>query len=382
MGDFLALFYLVTAAVWLYRSKRAFDALREIPEIPIHSSAAASSSFPKVSILLPVKNEETNLKPCLQGLLRQDYPAKEIIVINDHSIDRTAEILSELVRSCPGQIKTMQAETMPPGWTGKNWALAQGVKVAEGEWFLFTDADTRHESWALASAITHAEGRDLDLLTLTPRCLVEGFWEKLIQPAAMTFLGLWFPLNRVNDPTTNLTFGNGQFLLIKKKAYETMGGHAQVKDAFLEDYALVETAKKKHLRIECAFGSKIYGTRMYQSFLGIWLGWRRIYYHAFRKNPVRLFMKSLSVFVFSFLPFFFFPVFTQIALHNPEHFGKIWGAGFPILAMILLTAWKAHDLVKAPRAYAFLHPVAGFILTGILGDAFWTAVQKKELKWR
>ena len=211
MGDFLAFFYLVTAVVWLYRSKRAFEALREIPVIKIYKEDGVirSSPGPLVSILLPVKNEAINVEACLKGLLHQDFPSKEIIVINDHSIDRTGEILAEIVRSFPNQTRTLEAPPLPAGWTGKNGALAHGVKSARGEWFLFTDADTRHEPWALSSAVRHAEERDLDLLTLTPRGLVEGRWEKMLQPAAMTFLGLWFPLNRVNDPASPLTFGNG-----------------------------------------------------------------------------------------------------------------------------------------------------------------------------
>ena len=384
MGDFLALFYLLTAAVWLLRSKRAFEALREIPKVnryPDDSLNPAPGEL-LVSILVPVKNEELNLEACLKGLHRQNYSAKEIIVINDHSLDRTGEILSEWVRSYPDQVRALDAPDLPPGWTGKNWALAHGAKFARGEWFLFTDADTRHEPWSLTSALAHAEGKDLDLLTLTPRCLAESFWEKMLQPAAMAFTGLWFPLNRVNDPRSPVIFGNGQFLFIRKKAYAAVGGHTKVKEAFLEDFALVREIKKRGFRFECAIGAELYGTRMYRTFLGIWLGWRRIFYHAFEKNPFRLLQKALALFSFSFLPFFFFPILTQITLQHPEHFGKIWGACFPILALILLTAWKAHQLVNAPVAYAFLHPFAGFVLAGVLLDAGWAALQKKELKWR
>ena len=380
MGDLLALFYLITAAVWLYRSKRAFEALRENPRV--ERAAQLSSPASVVSILLPVKNEEANLDACLRSLVQQNYSTKEIIVINDHSIDRTGEILSEFVRAYPDQIRTLEAPPTPAGWTGKNWALAQGVKQARGDWFLFTDADTRHDPWAMSSAIAHAEAKDLGLLTLTPRALVQSFWEKTLQPAAMGLIGLWFPMKRVNDPRSVLTFGNGQYLLIRKKTYEAIGGHAKVREAFLEDFALVREAKQKGARIECAMGSEIYGTRMYRSFLGIWTGWRRIFFHAFEKNPARLFTKAFLVFAFSFLPFFFFPALTQITLTHPEHFARIWGATFPILAVIVLTAWKTHRILKAPSIYALLHPFAGFILAGILADAAWSALQRKELKWR
>lgn len=380
MPNFLILFYLVTTLVWLYRGSRALRSLREIPQIePV---TQAPGRVAKVSILLPVKNEESNLADCLTGLLAQDYSSKEIIVINDNSIDRTGEILSEFLRLYPNLLKAVNAPPTPEGWTGKNWALFQGAPRAQGEWLLFTDADTRHEPLALASALAHAEARDLSLLTLTPRCLVGGFWEKVIQPAAMGFLGLWFPLAKVNQPDSGMIFGNGQYLLIRKKAYEKLGGHESVKGAFLEDFALVKAAKSAGLRPECAMATHLYGTRMYRSFIGIWLGWRRIFLHAFEKNPFLLIGKTLSVFCFSVLPFFFFPLLTQWALREPRLMGTLWGASFPILILILLTAWKTHQVIGAPQKYALLHPVAGFILTGILTDVLWAALEKKELKWR
>lgn len=380
MPLFLSFFYFLTALVWLHRGRRALRALRENPEVQPVSSPPGRASL--VSILVPVKNEEANLEACLKALLHEDYPAKEIIVINDHSIDRTAEILSEYTRLYLNHVRAVNAPPVPAGWTGKNWALAQGAPLARGDWFLFTDADTRHNPRALSSAVTHAEGKDLDLLTLTPRCLVESFWEKTLQPAAMGFLGLWFPFSKVNDPSSPLSFGNGQYLMIRKKAYQKIGGHEKVSGAYLEDFALVREGKLLGLRVECALGTKVFGTRMYRSFVGIWSGWRRIFLHAFEKNPLLLVRKSISVFFFSFLPFLLFPLLTQYAFARPERFGMFWGASFPILSLIFLTAWKTHGVVGAPKRYAFLHPLAGLILAGILLDAAGAALQKKEVKWR
>lgn len=402
MGNLLFSFYLLTALVWLNRARRAWRALKEIPTVGAQSVAPSPS--PAVSILVPVKNEEDNIGTCLSTLLNQGYPALEIIVINDHSTDRTPEILAEAARLTPDRIKVLEAPAMPPGWTGKNWALAQanrqglpdqaadrrlsklaqGTPQARGEWLLFTDADTRHEAHAMASVLAHAEGRNLDLLTLTPRCLAEGFWEKTLQPAAMSFLGLWFPLFKVNDPDSKSVFGNGQFLMIRKKVYETLGGHEKVKDQYLEDFALVKEAKAARFRVECALGTKIFGTRMYRSFGGIWAGWRRIYLHAFEKNPALLFTKSLSVLIFSTLPF-------VLSLYGTASAWEGLGLSYPslpdgvrllILFLIWGVAWKAFGLVGAPRAYSLLHPLAGLILAGILSDAAWQALRKKEVIWR
>ena len=381
---FLAFYYILTGLVWLYRARRALRALEENPVIQsgFFPSPLPPSPPPLVSILLPVKNEEENLEACLKALLNQDYPSLEIIVINDHSIDRTGEILSKYSNLYPEKIHALDAPPLPAGWTGKNWALAHGVKTARGEWFLFTDADTRHERLSVSSTLSHADLKDLDLVTLSPRCLTEGFWEKTIQPPAMAFMGLWFPFARINNPSSPAVFGNGQYLLIRRNVYGALGGHEKVKGAFLEDFALVKEAKQKKFRVECAIGTKVFGTRMYRSIGGIWLGWRRIYLHAFEKNSLQLFFKSVLIFAFSVLPFLLFPLFTQTALEDPERLGRFWGAAFPILALIGLTAWKSHAVVGAPRRYALLHPLAGLILSGILVDAAWIALQKKEVRWR
>lgn len=380
MGIFLALFYLLTALVWLSRARKSLRLLQENPQIL--PAALNASETPWVSILLPVKNEEKNLAACLEALVGQTHPFKEIIVINDHSMDRTGEILADWVRLYPNQVRSLNAPDLPPGWTGKNWALAQGVPFARGEWLLFTDADTRHDPPCLSSALAHAESRDLDVLTLSPRCLAEGFWEKTVQPAAMGFMGLWFPFAEVNRPRSPVIFGNGQYLLIRKKVYAALGGHEKVKGAFLEDFALVREAKRSSFRAQVAIGTKVYGTRMYGSFSAIWCGWRRIFLHAFEKNPVRLFQKAVSVFTFSFLPFLFFPFLTQLALTDPESLGKFWGASFPVLALIFMTALKTHSVVEAPRFHALFHPLAGCVLAGVLWDAAWIALQKKEVVWR
>ncbi|MBI3313223.1 MAG: glycosyltransferase [Candidatus Omnitrophica bacterium] len=361
------LFYGLVFCVWIYRSWRALQAIWQMPAIT-NKPKAAISNPPFVSIIVPAKNEEKNIAACLKALLAQDYPAFEVIVVNDNSSDRTGQIIEELKNQ---KLISLNAPPTPAGWTGKNFALHSAIPAAKGQWFLFTDADTRHEPYSLSQSLHHALSRQLDLLTLLPRCIAGSFMEYFIQPCAMSYLGLWFPMEKVNNPADKAYFANGQFLMLKRSLYEAIGGHAAVRGEFLEDFAIAKRTKQRGARTECALGVKVYGTRMYDSIPSIWRGWRRIFLHAFEKNPWQLALKIMSVFIFSVLPFLFIPRASD-------------GMMLPLatLFMILIICAVANGIVKAKKAYALLHPLAALFLMGILFDAMRLALTKAETKWR
>lgn len=363
---------------WMLRTKRALTTLKLVPSVKNVSLEMSRKIFPKVSVLIPAKNEEDNIKACVEAFLAQSYPNLDIIVINDNSTDKTKEILSTFNDS----IKVIDSPKTPEGWTGKNHALHCGVPHATGEWLLFTDADTRHDKNSVASAIHHVEKNNLSFLTLTPQCLTEGFIEKLIQPCAMGHTGLWFPLEKVNDPNSTEIFGNGQYLFIKKPLYQKIGGHQAVKGAFLEDFALVGKVKEIHARFQAGLGTEIYGTRMYTDLNSIWNGWRRIFLHAFDRKAKKIFSKFLGVIVFSILPFTSVIMLLNGDLTGTPGQGWVIGATVVLLAVICATAWKTYGIFKGNRLFVFLYPVACFFLAVILLDAWWMAFRKKKTSWR
>ena len=406
-------FYLAVGLVWAYRSRLALETLKRTPVVAPSESSGASEKE-RVTVIVPAKNEEKNIETCVRSLLAQDYPHLEIIVVNDNSTDRTEAILNVLglqiqnseavgtqinernyiknkILHSSGEYQEAGGPAFryfnnptaaPPGWTGKNFAIHQAIPHAAGSWLLFTDADTRHEKSSVRSALGHAQSRDLEFLTLLPECLTGSFLEKMIQPLAMALLGLWFPMQKVNDPKSGVIFANGQFLLMTRALYRKTGGHEAVRGEFLEDFALMRKTRALGARAECAFGYRIFGTRMYDSLSAIRRGWRRIYLHAFQRRPEILFSKTLGVLAFSLLPFALFPFLTAKALAFPKLYGFSWGAAFVILIFILATSWRAYRFVKVNPLYAFLHPAPMFFLMLILGDAAWTAAAKKPTVWR
>ncbi len=357
--------------VWLLRARRLSYTQRLTPVI---NPDKIIRNGDLVSVVLPAKNEEKNIRECIERLQAQQYLNVEIIAVNDNSKDETENILRSMGAAY------VNAPFTPEGWTGKNFAIHTGMQKARGEWLLFTDADTRHEPSSIAASLAHMKENGLEFLTLLPRCITGTWLEDLVQPATMAFLGLWFPMEKVNDPASPLFFANGQYLFIKRSLYEKLGGHEAVKGAFLEDFALAKLAKAAKAKTECALGVSVYGTRMYDSFDSIWKGWRRIYLHAFEKNVPVLVQKAASVFFFSALPFWALIALAAKGFHASL---AVYFFCFACFLLMNIISWKAYQVVKAKHpAYAFLHPVAALLATCILIDAVKVAASGGKTVWR
>ncbi len=382
-SDPLFWFLIVTTAVWLYRIRVSLNALRQIPRV---MPVALKDSGEWVTVVVPAKNEELNIKDCVEALRNQTYKNLQVLVVNNGSTDKTEAILRELDVPLAGEkecrVVYLNSPETPAGWTGKNFAIHSAIPYARGSWLLFTDADTRHEPSSIASSLEHAKSHDLEFLSLLPRCITASFFEHMVQACAMGFLGLWFPIPRVNDPKSALYFANGQYLLMKRTLYEKTGGHIAVKDAFLEDFALMKKSKELKARAQCAMGTEIYGTRMYDSPGSLWNGWRRIYLHAFERNTKMLLSKFFILIFFSVIPFTLFIPVTFLAFQNPAQYAFAWGIFIPLLLIILATSWKTYGIVKSKRGYSLLHPFAAAILAMILLDAAGIAASNQKTVWR
>lgn len=370
-------FLIVLAWIWVERNRQAVQTLETVPFIhPEHRYPAKQPDL--VSVILPAKNEEDNIAACLDSLLHQDYPNYEILAANDSSTDRTAQILENYA----GRLRVVNVPETPDGWTGKNFAIHTAIEHARGRWLLFTDADTRHEPSSLSAGLSHARAQDLALLTLTPRCLARGFWENMLQPCIMSFIGLWFPFKKINDPRSSVYFANGQYILMTAALYKQIEGHASVREEFLEDFALMKKTKELGLRAECAIGVSIFGTRMYSSIQGMWKGWRRIYLHAFKSRAEVLAAKMLNVLFSCVLPFVILGRLTYEAFRYRENFALLWGAALGLTGFILLTMTIAYSTLKAKRRFSLLFPFAAVFLALILGDAARMAATGAKTKWR
>lgn len=384
---------LILALVWLYRTFHAIHTVLVSPQL-YPSKESRRTASPSVSILIPARNEEKNIGTCIRSLLTQIGSHDEIIVVNDRSSDRTEEILkslgAELIQTEDRRPQTEEKKQLRyinltqtnESWTGKNYALHQAIPFAKSDWLLFTDADTEHYSGSLAATLDYAQKNKIDYLTLFPQCVTKTFWEHVIQTCSFSFIGLWFPIQQVNNPNSTKYFANGQYALLNRPHYEKIGGHAAVKGEFLEDFAMMKKTKEAGARGLVGVGVHLYGTHMYDGLPQIWRGWRRIYLHGFNRNPWVLGRKAAGLLLFSVLPFVVSPYLHWLAWENPSTYLLTDIILHISLINIFAVAWKASGVIRAKRLYSFLHPLGAFMLALIFCDAIHVAVTGKKTKWR
>ncbi len=230
----------------------------------------------ELTVIVPARNEEDCLGACLRSLVSQSEEIFELgkdwelIVVDDHSTDRTAEI----ARSFAG-VTVMEAGKLEPGWTGKANAIWTAVKRARGRWLLFTDADTIHEPGDLRRAMHEAARHKVGMLSYSPRQIVSGLWQRSLMPLVFCELALAYPPAKVSDPNERIAAANGQFLLVEREAYRRLGGHAAVADKVLEDVELAFLAKRRRVGLRFRYAADALAARMYRSTAAMIEGWTK-----------------------------------------------------------------------------------------------------------
>ncbi len=338
---------------------------------------------PKISIIVPAKNEEKNIAKCLAHLFKQNYKNIENIVVDDRSTDRTPHLLENFQKLSPVPFRIVRIEKLPPGWTGKNHAMTAGSRAASGDWLLFTDADTTHSPESAASALETAVSRNIDFLTLAPETESRSFWEKTVQPLAVGSLALWFNSEKVNDPASGIILANGQFILVKKDVYEKIGTNESVKNEVVEDVELAKKVRAAGFTMLFLNGTHLYATRMYSSLHEIKTGWTRIFTYLFNKNiPAILHKIFLFVFV-SLAPFVILAVEKYLFFFNRDAFSpSVFFASLAVCLWIILIRFIGNKAVKSSPWYAFLHPLGSLIMIWILSVCIWRIAFNRPSAWR
>jgi chlorobactene glucosyltransferase len=262
-------------AAWLIL--RAFNQRRLLPSI-VAVSATPAGAAASVAVIVPSRDEEANIGPCLQGLVAQDYPAEHlrVLVVDDHSADATPAIATAMARIYP-RLRVLSSPSLPHRWIGKSHACWIGACAVpdDAQWVCFVDADVRLAPHALASAVTAAGSAGLDLLSLMPRHELGSFAERLLIPCGLYILAFSQDLRKTQSPHGDAVSATGQFMLVRRTVYEAIGGHAAVHDAICEDAALARLVKRAGGSVALCDGKGLISARMYTGWRTLWPGFAK-----------------------------------------------------------------------------------------------------------
>jgi chlorobactene glucosyltransferase len=347
----------------------------------------APATLPRVSILLPARNEALRIRSCLESLLKQNYSSLEIIVLDDESTDATAEIARALGFSTNPESKCrlIRGAPLPPRWAGKSWACHQLAEVAQGEYLLFTDADTVHQPETVSSAVAAAQRAGCDLLTLWPLQTTVTFAEKLVIPLIFvvggSYLPHWLLVWAQRSPRLARGLGSkllgrcgtatGQFLLFRRQSYFKMGGHRAVGEHLVEDIALAREVAKRipdGWRLVTCDGTRLVSCRMYTSLGQIWEGFTKNLWPVFDGDWAGFWLAVIWQFLVCVLPFVIIAFYSRPELY--------------LVAGILLCLRVVAALrFKTSWLSVCFNPIGYALALSIAVNSFWQA-KSKGIRWK
>ena len=344
---------------------------------PQLKSAPELQLSPRVSIMVPARNEEHNIERCIRSLMKQDYADFQVLALDDHSTDRTKNILDKLAGEY-SNLQVLVGAELPADWTGKNWACHQLSREADGEVFIFTDADNWHAPDAVRNSVAWVEHYHLDLFSAFSQQITKSLAEKLIVPLIDLIiygsLPLWLTYYTEKP---SLAAANGQWIVMPADSYGKIGGHTEVRSKIVEDTELARLAKRMRLKTLTAAGTNAVYARMYRNFQQVWEGMSKILVGLMGYKTIPFVAAMILSFAVGVLPYFLI-WFPNLTLFSAA------AIGINMLVRLLLALRYKHQVIVS----VVLHPVSLLIaiMIGInsirqayTGTATWKN-RKVELK--
>lgn len=337
---------------------------------------------PRVTILIPAKDEGAGIRACLERVLTQDYPNFSVLAVDDRSSDATGAIMDELAAAHPDRLRALHIPPggLPPGWLGKCNALYTAAAHADGEWLLFVDSDVKIEPDALSTAVARATRKNYDALSIMTRLECENFWEKLLLPLAAASVAAITKMSLTNhDKYRETAFANGQFFLIRRDTYEEVGGHAAVRDNITEDVALMRLMKAAGKRCRLYLGRDFASTRMHTTLPAMFSGWSRIYSGVTRRRALPIIVAMLFVALCGLSAY----VVLAASLVAFASSGRTDWLALSLLhvAIMTVTLMGIYQMSGNPRRYALAFPLGGAVMIAIYAAAI-RACRTGTIAWR
>ena len=342
---------------------------------------------PRVSVILPARNEAAHIASCVRSVLTSTWPNLELIVVDDHSIDNTAELARD---AAAGDMRftLVRAPDLAPGWFGKQWACQAGQAQATGELLLFIDADTRHAPDLITRTVRLRAARGVELMSVAGRQLMETIWERAVQPSVFTLILTRYGSGAAMERATTASdvIANGQCFMLSRSAYDAIGGHFSVRDFVAEDVMIAQAIWTQGLRVSLALGVQQLRVRMYDGLGALVQGWGKNVY-AGGRFAMRGGAFGRAIFPLVLLTFplgMLLPFAVLLASVVALIFGTPWalrGIIWSCVASVgVLTSFAIANRLNRESAWrAVLAPLGGLVLLWICVAA---VARGRNVRWK
>lgn len=363
----LVLFSLI-CSFWILQAIRIGRGALRLPHLKDQTPCV---TCPNVSLILAARDEQEKLPQALATLAKIDYPALEIIAVNDRSTDSTGKILADAAKQ-NARLKVVSVGSLPAGWLGKPHALQQGYEVSAGEWLLFTDADVCFTPDSLPRAMGMAQAMGVDHLTLMGDLEMHGFWERIV----LTFFALGFYIGTnpaaVSDPNSSSYLGVGAFQLVRRGAYEVSGTHRRLAMEVVDDLKLGKIVKRAGFRSGVGLAGEYVSVRWHAGIRNIVQGVTKNFFAVAGYSVVMVTLQVVGIFCTSILPFLVLP------------FAHAWTQ--MLVAVSVILALLAHagtaKVMNAPSWYALTQPLGAAIFLYMLTRSTVVTLKQGGVNWR
>lgn len=349
----------------------AFDLVRGLGSLPRLRGAGEPTVTPPVSVVIAARDEARTIAAVVQAILRQDYPAIEVVAVNDRSTDGTGQILERLAEE-HHRVRVIHVTDLPDGWLGKNHALQQGADAARGELLLFTDADVMMRPEAVARAVAVMERHGVDHLAVAPRIHAGSAAATMTVAVFLALFSIVFRPWRARDPKSRWHIGIGAFNLVRADAYRAIDGHHSLSLRPDDDVRLGRALKAAGHRQATAVGTSVAGVEWYPTLPAMARGLRK---NAFAVVEYRLSLVAAGTVVPSL--FIFWPV-TALGLTT----GPVWWLNAAIVAVGAVTIFATTRTHSVPAWTSLTFPLGSVFLLWIVWAAALRAVWTGRVEWR
>jgi len=380
----------ISLLFWILYVIRTMRNYKMLPKL-IRDQNKSSDSFPKVSVIIPTRNESKRITPCIESMKVQSYPNLEILIVDD-STDNTVEVIKNIVKD-DKRFRIIKEEKLEGGWVGKPHAMQQGAKEAKGEWLLLIDADTAHDPDIVSSAVKHAIKKKLDMLSILAELVCKSFWEKIIQPIPTGLLIFILPLGKVNDPQSKDAFALGPFILIKHSVFDKIGGYEKIRGKIADDVEMAKLLKESGFKIGLARAHDMMKLRMYEKFRDIWEGWsKNIFLGLVQKREIKSKGKQLLILLIGLfvvfdmvvLPFIavILSLFVVIILNISSWWFILWSSLIIWLFSIIAQSVVHKKYYIGNPIFSPLYFIGGIITMGIFLNSAVKTLSGRGVKWK